>query len=371
MINASDITPRWLFWFLTLTLVLITVSFGMQYYGLLTTLTGLPIHSDPMYVSGFITILAALWLSMPVESRFVALANELEDEQTVHDGSGRFRKLAQSTASRARGFGYLWSAIVGLVVGTGFYLFYFHSGISSLLHCAQLHSWAACWNRFKDIGLMEYFVGISAFFSVSVYLGLFVGQRLGVMAGLATAIRSLSKPNVHLRLVPSHNDGHGGLKGLASYLAGLGIIASIPVIWLGIWLVMINQSIAPLTQNYTNWSFPFVLQLTTALILFTFCFILPFRSLTQRYRAELQAQLRQAEIELKARLQSLQPGADERSLEEYRHLRNLQKLPRYPIAPQLNSIFSFTSVTPFFMLALGVALGSNSFVVRIADFFLG
>jgi len=98
------------------------------------------------------------------------------------------------------------------------------------------------------------------------------GCLLGRLVSHGKLAKYLKLENITVSIFPDHVDGVGGLKPIGDFFFSQAMVASIPVLFLGIWVVLIPYWPG---QDYSDWSITYLGLLILALIIMLLAFVVP------------------------------------------------------------------------------------------------
>lgn len=331
-------------------------------------------HDDVMYYSGFLVILPALLASLSVEKRFQDMLIQIREDGVIVATSAWWEKKYQEIGVRCLRWQIGGSMIVGLAVFFTFDYAVF-PGVTRHIDVCLIQG-GPCDPGPRYLSVLKSFSwSFILFVLVSLAFGVLVGQRLGSMAGISRIVGDLFVRDVKVRLQPKHDDQIGGFARVGSLIAMQGILATAPLVFLTVWLVLISFSVElqlddEITLNlgsYANWFAGFVAQSIAALVFVAACFLLPFSKIQRTYRSEREIVKRNTRSVVVKELNEIE------RTEHVSNLEALRNLPSSPVAPGLKLTFTVSNAVPYFLLAASMLL--PDWVRQIFDavsvFFLG
>lgn len=272
------------------------------------------VWDDPMYATGFLTVLPALWLSLRTERATEKVVQQIHGDTLFHGHTSEF-DLRHFALTRMR----LWqrggSWAVGAVVLAGFLYFYDwlpRGYLNFLQDCRALRAeplWSCIqgaartmdpvegWPGSETLTFAQHAALIGTFMAVATVLGWMAGHRFGTLTGSSSVGNRLARRDIDWYFDTRHPDKVAGFRRLADLIAWNGVLASIPVAWLGLWLNAIVFSSAEAIQGYEDWYGPFLAMFGVALLFFWTAFLRPTLRFTLRFRRQKREALRKLEAE--------------------------------------------------------------------------
>lgn len=167
---------------------------------------------DPMAASGFITSLIGLVLTLFLERRYLAMLRGLEQDGLTDLSHAQLERLNDDLQLAARKYRYWTMGIIVAVMVVGYFAYF---------------GWP------EDAFRWEFFLS-------SWLLAALAGHRLGIAAAYGGFAQRLGHLGARIRLIPGHSDGVGGVNRIGGFLLYQGLLASIPVFWLTVWIALIG-----------------------------------------------------------------------------------------------------------------------------------
>lgn len=215
---APDLVSRRVM-FLRLAVLLLLLWFGIR----LQTFLDL---NDSMAISGFLTVIAGLWISSYIEERFRRMLKTLLRENVLESDGDSLKGFLSKIERRSTRFQTGGATIIGVSLTLGYFFFYGDVELDWLIY---------------------------EFSVASVVCALLVGGRLGLMVSYGQIANDVKE--FHLAtMIPSHPDGAGGTKVIGDFLMFQGLLTSTIMVWLGTWLVVLGADPPP---QYARWLYPF------------------------------------------------------------------------------------------------------------------
>ena len=293
-----------------------------------------------MLVSGLLTALGGLILSLFIERRFQEAITQLREDGILGDDRARVLAFECAWIARARRVRLLSAAGILLVVGIGYWVSY--GGLPS------------------DVELLKFWLA-------SLLIAALVGHRLGVIGHYGRLAGALDRAGLSLHLVPGHADTAGGLAAIGNFLMFQGMLVAILIFYLTIWLILI-----PGYPNYVEWQGPYLAFWAVSTLFFYWGFVHPmfaFREgIRQAKRRDIEPRLARLRREI-GELYAVRDAAEDddtyfkanRALREALELRHqLAALPALPLGTVGRRLFSVTTALPFVSMGLNLLVAGNS-----------
>jgi hypothetical protein len=126
-----------------------------------------------------------------------------------------------------------------------------------------------------------------------IVAGAVAGGWLGRMIGYGRLLgRALRRKELHLRLIPGHPDGAAGLKSVGDFHLYQSLTASLPAIYLGVWLLLISLlGASRLLSGYRPYLDQYLWLLPLAMAFEILVFVLPMISVHKTMKSRKEADL--------------------------------------------------------------------------------
>ena len=221
-------------------------------------------------------------------------------------------------------------------------------------------------------------VSLSVFFAVG---GAAAGTWLGRLVSYG---RLLSKKNLHehkleLRVIPGHPDGAGGLKPLGDFHLYQSLTASLPAIFLAVWVLLFSLGGPnPLWGGYGAYLDQYLLLLVLAVLFEVLVFILPMNSIHAVMKAQKESRFLPEADRLFPATAMPQAGLDnqpnagadaarQRVIEKYKEL---EEAPTWPVDSSIRRRFTLRNLG-FLIPFAGYFVGHMQFWQQLSDTFKG
>lgn len=216
-----------------------------------------------------------------------------------------------------------------------------------------------------------------------VVAGAVAGSWLGRMTGYGRALgKALRKKDLALQVIPGHPDGAGGLKPIGDFHLYQSLTASLPAIFLGVWLLLISLGGASrLLRAYQPYLDQYLWLLPLAMLFEILVFVLPMKSVhvimkswKERTFLAKADKLSPAIVAAQASLDSQASGepdaARNRLIELTERYRELEKAPTWPVDSSIRRRFTLRNLgllIPF----IGFFVGHMPFWQQVSDVLKG
>lgn len=301
---------------------------------------------DPMITSGYFVAIFGLWLSLLLDRFFNRLSRQIE-----HDGVIKW-SVDDSDAMQRRRIRYSagLAGIVTLTLAGGFLIFHF---------------------RGLPTGFLDW-----EFFLSALFVGAMAGHRLGAGAAYGHVGHFAAHPETRLNLILGHSDKMAGSRRLGEFIAYQGVLISIPIVWLSIWLFL-ERNHPIFSQQYEQWFIPHLALLAIALAVSWMNFIRPLLMFAAKFRQQKQQNLAKwqrvskTELTIAQRKLGFANSVDEanRSLNDISRItafsERLFALPEIPLRSSVSGIFSAATLFPVATFVLDQVLPENAQLGKI------
>jgi hypothetical protein len=212
--------------------------------------------------------------------------------------------------------------------------------------------------------------------------GAVAGSWLGRMVSYGRLIgkTGLSRNKLVLRVIPGHPDGAGGLKPLGDFYLFQSLTASLPAIFLSVWVLLFSLGgPSPLWSADRVYLDPYLVLLAVAILFEVLVFVLPMKSAHD----EMNLQKHQLFLPEADRLLSagapgqpgspaLPPSQDDAAVQQrlIERFNELNDAPEWPIDASIRRRFALRNLAllvPF----IGYLVGHMQFWQQVADTFKG
>ncbi len=212
--------------------------------------------------------------------------------------------------------------------------------------------------------------------------GTVAGGWLGRMAGYGLLGNALARRDLQIEVAPGHPDGAGGLKPIGDFYLYQSLAASLPAIFLGIWVLLISLGGANrLWGGYRSYLDQYIWLLPLAILFEILAFALPMTSIHRIMNAQKQSGilaradlLSPAIADAQARLSdpdSQDWDSDKRKLDHLlERYEELEQAPTWPIDPSMRRRFTLRNLG-FLVPFAGYIVGHTSFWQQVSTAFKG
>lgn len=202
------------------------------------------------------------------------------------------------------------------------------------------------------------------------------------MAGYGFLGSALVKHKLPLKVTPGHPDGAGGLRPVGDFYLYQSLTASLPAIFLGVWVLLISLGGANrLWGGYRPYLGQYLWLLPLAILFEVLAFVLPMSSIHGMMKSQ-----KEKDILSRADRLSLAIGAAKANLDDYdgedwdaakrqldqlvERYQELEKTPTWPIDQSIRRRFALRNLG-FLVPFVGYFVGHTSFWQQIATAFKG
>lgn len=336
---------RWLLWSTLPVFAAQQLWFELHYH-----------FAQPLFFSGWFVLLIGLELAGRAPGRLHRVLQRLVDRAVLQASAEAVSDLEEDLERAGHG----WSVASAWFVAGALLI---SSPWTLLVSAGDWHSWT--------------FGPTVSMLVLLVLAGAVAGGWLGRLASYGLLSRALAKRELPLEVVSGHPDGAGGLKPIGDFYLYQSLTASLPAIFLGIWVLLISLGGAiRILGDLRPYLDQYIWLLPLAILFEVLAFVLPMSSIHGVMK-------RQKENDLLARADRLSPiiaaaQADmdiqdsenwELSKQRLNQLteryEELEKAPTWPIDQSIRRRFTlrnFGFLVPF----VGYALGHTSFWQQIS-----
>lgn len=281
---------------------------------------------DPMLTSGYFTALFGIWLSFLLEGAFSKVSRQLERDGIIDWKENETTHIASLRVKSSL----IVAGAVVVVLLIGFLGFHFR-GLPT-----NTRDWE--------------------FLLTALLLGAIAGHRLGAGAAYGQIGRRAAKRETELTLILGHSDQFGGARRLGEFMALQGVLVSIPIVWLSIWLFLANNH--PGFAQYSHWFWPHMALLAIALTISWFNFVQPLLRFSQKFRAQKEEIMskwtQRARSELNAQQRSFQyADTVDEAADSIKNINRISAfneqiaaLPSIPLRNSVTGVFSAATLFP-------------------------
>lgn len=201
---------------------------------------------DLLLLSGLVLLTVGIWLSMHVPGKMNDTLTRLSNRGVLDTTGEKLKQFRITLESRT----IVWGCAAGLIVGIAILVAFLGA------FGRDEFSWAR--------------ISLTA---LEVFGGYIAGWYLGRMASYGRLGLLLKKGGIPVRLTPGHPDGVAGLKPIGNFYFFQAMVASIPAIYLGFWLIV--MPFYPVESGYDRWKEPYLGLLPLALAFEILAFLVP------------------------------------------------------------------------------------------------
>jgi hypothetical protein len=341
-------TSRWLRW--STLLVLFVQQVPALYYD----------HElDILQLSGWLVLLIGLELAGRVPVILRQALQRLVTREILGPAKG-----VEALTSDLEQTGHGWTVASGWCVAVALLI----TSPPALLAASRSRSWA--------LG------PIASDLALLIVAGAVAGGWLGRMTGYSRLLgRTLRKEQLHLRVIPVHPDGAGGLKPIGDFYLYQSLAASLPAIFLAVWVLLISLGGANrLLGSYRPYLDQYLWLLPIAMLFEILVFVLPMSSVhavmkSQKKRTFLAEadRLSPAIAAAQADLDNRADGAEaarQRLAQLIAQYQELETVPTWPIDSSIRRRFTWRNLGLLIPFA-GYVVGHMSFWQQVSDVLKG
>jgi hypothetical protein len=210
--------------------------------------------------------------------------------------------------------------------------------------------------------------------------GAVAGSWLGRMASYGRLLgkATLHKQKIQLRVIPSHPDGAGGLKPIGDFHLYQSMTASLPAIFLAVWVLLISLRGPNPLWGYRSYLDQYIRLLPLAILFEVLVFVLPMSSIHAIMKSQkenvflaeadrLFPAIATAPASLDGQADEERDAAKQRLIERYEEL---EKAPTWPVDSSIRRRFTLRNLG-FLIPFIGYVVGHMPFWQQISDVFKG
>lgn len=210
---------------------------------------------------------------------------------------------------------------------------------------------------------------------IEMFGALIAGFYVGQIVFYGQLGRLFAENKICFKVVPGHIDGAGGLKPIGEFYLFQAMVASIPAIFLAVWLILIP--IWP--KDYSRWESSYIVLLIVSIIVEVLAFIMPLLLFHQEMKRQKNEYLKVADElsikinHLKSRI-STNLNYSEKELiktnidEMTEYYWAIEKMPTWPVDNTTRRLFSYENVLLLLPL-VGKWLSLSDQTKSLLDFF--
>jgi hypothetical protein len=293
-------------------------------------------RSDWLLLSGSLTLFAGVGLTHALPAHFERMLRRLVDRNVLHASVDEVQQICtKMECDIARRWAYRSGCGIALSIALAFLVAFPGPQIFSRLPLIL----------FEVVG------------------GYLVGCYFARLGCYGTVGRQLQKRNLTCEVFPDHADKAGGLKPVGDFCLHQGMIAAMPALFLGAWLILFSLPYFALI--YAHWQKAYTALLVIAILVEVFAFFSPtlffHREMLESKRRKFpEADKLAAEINnLQLKLANEKFEAESRRLQTQRdnaiaRFEAIEGLPTWPIAPRTKQTFLFVLAISTLPLIAGV-----------------
>lgn len=313
--------PRWQFF------AIAAVGVVLAWYCIGDLIRGRQAKPDWMCISGSFMLLVGLWWAWEMPEELEGGLDRLAHRQVLEvtpEWLDRFKRELEASVVKG------WARLGGLIVALGI----------ALAFAIAYYKWSLLFAATETLG------------------GYIAGCCLGRFACYGTLGIRLSHEGFPVRVIAGHLDGAGGLRPIGDFYFRQAMIAALPALYLGVWLLLLP--LRPF-EMYRVWRTPYALLLALAIAFEMLAFFWPLWSFHQEMAKQKQVLLPEADrlsseiANIQHRLEEGLPGDDAKALREILADKTarywaIEQLPVWPISPRVKRLFSINTVLLFIPL---------------------
>lgn len=280
-------------------------------------------RSDWLLLSGSLTLFAGLGLTHALPAHFERMLRRLVERDVLNASRDEVQQICvEMERDVARRWAYRLGCGMALSIALAFFVAFPGPQILSRL----------------PLLLFE------------VIAGYFVGCYFARLGCYGTIGHQLQKRNLTFEVFPGHADKAGGLKPVGDFCLHQGMIAAMPALFLGTWLILF--SLPYFARNYAHWQKPYTALLIVAISAEIFSFFYPMLFFHREMQGSKQEKFPEAD-KLSKEINNLQI-TDPRRDNAMARFEAIERLPTWPIAPRTRQTFLFVLVISTLPLIAGV-----------------
>jgi hypothetical protein len=219
--------------------------------------------------------------------------------------------------------------------------------------------------------------------AVLIVAGAVAGSWLGRMSGYGRLLgKALRKQQLNLRVIPGHPDGAGGLKPIGDFHLYQSLTASLPAIFLAVWVLLISLGGANrLLGAYREYLDQYLWLLPLAMLFEILVFVLPMSSVHTIMKSQkesiflaeadrLSPAIAAARTSLDGQAGAEPEAARQRMAELVERYQELESVPTWPVDSSIRRRFTWRNaglLVPF----AGYIVGHMPFWQQVSDVLRG
>lgn len=315
---------------------------------------------DTLQLSGWLVLLTGLELAGRAPGRLRQMLRRLAVRENLGP-TGGVEDLQRELDRTGHG----WTVISGWCVAGALLI----TSPPALLAASQSRSWALG-PAASDLALL-------------IVAGALAGSWLGRMTGYGRMLgRALRKQQLQLRVIPGHPDGAGGLKPIGDFHLYQSLTASLPAVFLGVWVLLISLGGANrFLGAYREYLDQYLWLLPIAMLFEILVFVVPMYSVHVIMKAQKEryfvAEADRLTPEIAAARARLDGRAGDEADVARQHLtrlteqfQELEDAPTWPVDTSIRRRFTWRNLGLLIPFA-GYIVGHMSFWQQISDVLRG
>ncbi|MCP5075374.1 MAG: hypothetical protein GY947_19040 [Rhodobacteraceae bacterium] len=301
---------------------------------------------DPMFASAIVVILLGLWLSMGVEKSYTSMRDQIQRDGMLEwsDADSNWIEVRRRFLSRS--------------LAVLIFLMMFFGSLSAKFN----------WALPNDSDGWDFFI-------TTIILAAIVGHRLGTVGAFGAVGQLVIAKKREMNLAIGHADNMGGARRLGEFLAFQGILLSIPIAWLSIWITLVIR-FPNVFWNFDNWLWLHIALLIIALIVSYIGFVRPLLLFSEKFRRTKSAMLRTWLSMTSGQLTKAQGkfhasnhwadahDAIAESTKITEVTERIASLPTYPLRTSVLGIFSISTLFPVVNFGLTLLAPEESIILN-------
>lgn len=315
---------------------------------------------DVLELSGWLVLLIGLELAGRAPARLRQTLRRLAAREILSPAGG-----VEELKRRLDRPGHGWTVASGWCVAGALLI----TSPSALLAASHSRSWALG-PAASDLALL-------------IVAGAVAGSWLGRMTGYGRLLgKALRKQELQLRVIPGHPDGAGGLKPIGDFHLYQSMTASLPAIFLAVWVLLISLGRANhLLGAYRSYLDQYLWLLPLAILFEILVFVLPMHSVhaTMKFQKEhiflaeadgLSPAIAAARTSLDSQVSTELEAVRQRLAQLTEHYQELEKVPTWPVDPSIRRRFTWRNLGLLMPFA-GYIVGQMPFWQQVSDVLKG